>query len=248
MAIPGGPTLIGSHDADPSDCGGDPSANDENCDEVPQGQTDITAFSVEIHEVTNAQYRGCVEAGRCSAPFSAAAVPGAERFDDPAFAQHPVVFVGQPQAAAYCAWAGRRLPTEFEWEAAARGAAPLVERRYPWGDERPDCERANLGRCHDGTEPAGHRPGDVSSNGVLDLAGNVHEVTAGWYGAAYYRRLPDRDPPGPERGEMALVPVRGGAYDTVDAFSTITYRGFRVLMTRQDRGRGSVGFRCVAQE
>ena len=89
---------------------------DANCDEIPQKRIQLSAFTIEVHEVTNAQYKACMEAERCTPPANV------ERLNDPDYANHPVVWVNQVQATVYCAWAGGRLPTEAEWERVARGS------------------------------------------------------------------------------------------------------------------------------
>ena len=244
IAFAAGLVVIGSRDADPAVCANDP-RSDENCDEVPQRQIRLSAFAIDAHEVTNRQYRACVDAGGCSRPFRGNDVPGTRQYDDAEFADHPVIFVNQLQAASYCRWALRRLPTEYEWERAARGDAPMGQSRYPWGDSLPDCERANLSNCESTTEVAGARAGDVTSDGVHDMGGNVHEMTAGWYRPDAYRDLPDTDPPPGARGERDQIAVRGGSFRSPVAFSTLTYRGFNLLVGRVDV-RPTVGFRCVA--
>ncbi len=244
VAIPAGPSLLGSLDADPAGCARDP-RSDENCDEVPQREVQLSAFAVEPHEVTNAQYQACLQAGRCTGPARPMGVASAQQFGDPAFADHPVVWVTRVQASSYCAWAGRRLPTEAEWERVARGDAPVAQRRYPWGDAAPDCERANVANCNQGTRPVGSFAGDRTAQGVSDLGGNVLEMTAGYYNATYYRDAPAQDPPGAqEPDERRQIPVRGGSHRSAPAFSTLTYRGFRHLVGDRD-ARPDVGFRCV---
>lgn len=235
----GGPSLMGSLDADAGECLDDP-RSDENCDEVPQREYTLQGFSIDIHEVTNAQYRACMAAERCSPPV-------VEDFiEDPAFDDHPVVWVNQVQGSAYCAWAGGHLPTEAQWERAARGDGPLQNRRYPWGDALPaDCMQANVNNCSEGTSSVRQAAGDVTANGVFGFAGNVHEIVDGWYDPVYYRRAPMMNPAGPDRPTMGnYIPVRGGSYRSSAGFSTITYRGFRQLLTNRDERR-DIGFRCV---
>ncbi len=244
IPIPGGRSLLGSQDADPVACASDP-GTDENCDEVPQRTIELSAFRIEATEVTNAQYAACVEARRCMPPFRSEQFPASLRFGDPRYADHPVVFVSQIQATMYCAWAGGRLPTEAQWERAARGARPTEQRRYPWGDDAPDCDRANVDGCHDAPVTVGSTAGDRTGDGVLDMGGNVHEIVDGWYLPDWYRSVAPRDPAPPDRrGERDQIPVRGGAYDAPAAFATLSYRGFRLLVAREDR-RPNLGFRCV---
>ena len=244
VAFAAGPSLLGSEDADPAGCARDP-RSDENCDEVPQKSITLAAFSIETHEVTNAQYRACVEARRCTPPAQPAGVASGQQFGDPAFAQHPVIWVSQQQAGAYCTWAGGDLPTEAQYERAARGDAPTAQRRFPWGNAPLEVCGANLASCTRGTAPVGSHAGDATAQGVMDLGGNVHEIARGWYGAAYYRAAPMADPAGPAQpDERRQIPVRGGGFRSAAAFSTLTYRGFRLLMGDRE-GRPDVGFRCV---
>lgn len=247
VAFEAGPSLMGSQDADPVRCAGDP-RSDENCDEVPQAQVQLSAFAIELHEVTNTQFKACIAAGRCSPPRRPENAASAGWFDDPAYADHPVVWVSQTQASMYCAFAGRRLPTEAQWERAARGDAPLEQRRYPWGNAAPvPCETTNLANCRENTARMGRFDGDITAQGVVDLGGNVKEVVAGLHDPIWYRRMPAVDPPALLEGDFSYIPVRGGSYRSAPAFSTITYRGFRELMGRRE-GRPDVGFRCVSVE
>jgi len=240
VLFPAGPSLLGSQEANPDTCLQDP-RSDENCDEVPERAIELSAFRIEVHEVTNAQYAACVSQERCSPPSNR------DRFDDRDYADHPVVWVSQLQGAMYCAWARGRLPTEAQWERAARGQTPQNGRRFPWGGDIGDC-RANIAGCGADTAAVTAYEGDVTDMGVRHLIGNVHEFVDGWYDPLYYRRAPARDPSGAERaGMMNLVPVRGGGFGESASFSTITYRGFRHLMTNRT-ARGSIGFRCVRED
>lgn len=181
-------------------------------DERPMHEVGVSAFSLDRHEVTNQQYDACVKAGACTAP----SLPGShlrkEYGANPQFAEYPVIFVNWAQAEAYCRAAGGRLPTEAQWELAARGAAPS-KRTYPWGDESPDCTRANLGGpggCVGDTDRVGRRPEGASPFGVADMAGNVWEWTADWYDAAYYQHGAASDPQGPASGSLKVM--RGGCF------------------------------------
>lgn len=243
VAIPAGPSLLGSQDADPAVCARDP-RSDENCDEVPQRTVRLSAFRIDATEVTNDQYRACVEARRCVPPSGPEAIASAGWYDTPSMANHAVVWVSQIRAEGYCRWAGGALPTEAQYERAGRGPQPLEDRRYAWGDEAPDCARANLGNCSQTTAVVGSFPGDAVG-GIFDLTGNVQELVRNYYGPAYYRDAPEQDPAGPTAAVARdQIPVRGGSYRSGAAFSTLSYRGFRQLLTPR-QGRPDVGFRCV---
>jgi formylglycine-generating enzyme required for sulfatase activity len=169
-------------------------------DEHPPRTIDLDPFWIDVTEVTQADYARCVAARgcppvRCSRWLAA----------DPTL---PVSCVDWEQANAYCAWAHKRLPTEAEWEKAARGTDG---RLYPWGNAVPTCELARYYGC--GTakpDPVGSHPKGVSPYGALDMAGNVWEWVADWYDDAYYSKAPDKNPPGPDQGEQKIV--RGGAF------------------------------------
>lgn len=244
VELSAGASLLGSDQADESACLTDP-RSDENCDEVPQRQVTLRAFAIEIHEVTLGQYRRCVEFGRCTPPTRVESAPSSLRFGDPAFDAFPVTWVSQPQAETYCAWLGARLPSEAEWERAARGAQPLSERRYVSGALPPSCQEAHIAGCLPDLVPVMNTPLDRTSQGVYDLTGNAHELVAGYYSERYYRDLDPQEPtPWATPNERDQISIRGGSYRSPAAFSTITYRGFRSLM-RRNRALPEVGFRCV---
>jgi formylglycine-generating enzyme required for sulfatase activity len=161
-------------------------------------------------------------------------------------ADHPVVWINQAQASIYCQWTIGRLPSEAEWERAARGSTPLNQRRFPWGNDAPEaCVGVNLGACPNGTAAVASFEQDRTDTGVSDMIGNVHEMADGWYDPLYYRRAPENNPRGADRpNDMSLIPVRGGSYSERASFATMTYRGFRLLLNHRS-GRPDVGFRCA---
>jgi formylglycine-generating enzyme required for sulfatase activity len=160
-------------------------------DETPAHEVLVPAFSIDRYEVTNEEYAQCVAARVCRSP---------DEMDPGLFGapRQPVVGVSWFDAAIYCRWSGKRLPTEAEWERAARGDD---RRSMPWGDDSPTCERAVFIEC-DRTAPAevGGRPAGASPYGAQDLAGNVWEWVEDWYTPHYL-------PPGPS-GEID-VPLTG---------------------------------------
>lgn len=201
-------------------------------DEAPPHLVDLSAFWIYRTEVTNHQYRLCVEDDVCSPP----ALP--EFFLDERFSDHPVVYVDWFSANNYCQWAGGRLPTEAEWEKTARGTD---HRLFPWGEE-PECGLANLKGCTQGlTMPVGSYPDGASPYGVDDMAGNVAEWVADWYLPTYYQESPNQDPLGPTTGEMRVV--RGGSWKNPFTGVRATNRSANF----PDVFSSGVGFRCVVE-
>jgi formylglycine-generating enzyme required for sulfatase activity/predicted Ser/Thr protein kinase len=204
-------------------------SNEGESDEQPVHTVYLDAFYIDKTEVTNTQYRACVEAGSCDAPSDTIYC------DDADYAQHPVVYVNWNDADAYCRWAGKRLPSEAEWEKAARGTDG---RTYPWG-EGVDCDHAQYRGCGGQTVPVGSRPKGASPYGTLDMAGNVYEWVADWYGEDYYSRSPGRNPSGPDFGEYRVL--RGGSWISVPDDVRGANRAWYVPVSRFN-GRG---FRCA---
>jgi formylglycine-generating enzyme required for sulfatase activity len=192
------------------------------------------------HEVTNARFKACVHAGRCKPPQLVSSHLRAHYFDDPMFADYPVIFVEWQQASAFCSFARGRLPTEAEWERAARGTDG--RHAYPWGDGAPDCTHANLGgpaSCIGDTDRVGRRPEGASPYGALDMAGNVWEWTSDWYDPGYYPSSPKVDPTGPAKGTMRVM--RGGCFESGADTLRSTCRKPELPST----WAYNVGFRCV---
>ncbi len=210
-------------------------------DETPAGNVWVSTFRIDAHEVTNGRYAACVAAGACKPPVLTSSRARPAYYGDPAFADHPVVFVSWDQADAFCRFAGGRLPTEAEWEKTARGPAPST-RIYPGGDEPPDCRRANMGgarSCVGDTDRVGRRPAGASPFGACDRAGNVWEWVADWYDAGWYGRSPRIDPPGPAGGTLKVM--RGGCWESGAVDLRVSCRRPELPQAWAD----NVGFRCA---
>jgi eukaryotic-like serine/threonine-protein kinase len=197
-------------------------------DAAPPHLVTVSAFAIDPTEVSQLDFWRCVEDGACAAP--AEFHPGAQPF-------FPVTRVSWDHAAGFCAWAGKRLPSEAEWELAARGVAGGT---YPWGEDPPDCDRAQFEGCSpEQPVPVDQPAGDASPFGLLGMAGNVAEWVADWYDPAYYADSPARDPTGPETGSERVV--RGASFnDAADELVTWKREGDEPTDADDD-----TGFRCA---
>ncbi|MBI5508543.1 MAG: SUMF1/EgtB/PvdO family nonheme iron enzyme [Deltaproteobacteria bacterium] len=202
-------------------------------DESPYHEVSLPAFGIDKTEVTESAYQLCVAAGACTAPPS----PAAEcRWDPQVFADFPVVCVEHAQAAAYCRYVGKRLPTEAEWERAARGADGRV---YPWGNTPPDCALALSSECGTTSVAVGSFAAGATPTGISDLAGNVAEWVSDWYDGTYYQSAAHDDPPGPTTGIGRAI--RGGGFFFDRTKLRVSNRGAQAPAEE----RFSIGFRCA---
>jgi sulfatase modifying factor 1 len=220
--VPAGAFASGCNELADSDC---------FADEKPGKDRELDAFEIDATEVTVAAFRDCVSSGECTEPESGNSCNWG-RSDR---GWHPLNCVDWKQANAYCKWKGKRLPTEWEWEKAARGTDG---RKYPWGDEAADCDRAVIeneagSACGQGhtTFEVGSKPSGLSPYGVLDMAGNVWEWTSSTYS----------QPSGQPSGRPALVVVRGGSWFDTAKLARVSFRG----KYADDTQLPSLGFRCV---
>ena len=202
--------------------------------EQPPHSVTLDAYWIDKTDVTNAMYALCVNAGDCQAPSYR------KDYDDPIYSTYPVVEVNWNDAHAYCQWAEARLPTEAEWEKAARGTDGRI---YPWGNSAPTCLLANFTGgigCPNVIVAVGSSPAGASPYGVLDMAGNVWQWVNDWYDPAYYANSPSSNPQGPVNGTYRML--RGGAYNINGSHIRSVARN----MSGPTDG-GITGFRCARQ-
>jgi sulfatase modifying factor 1 len=212
---------------------------DAFADEQPRHEVRLHAYRIDRTEVSRARYLECVAAGACAPPRTSDVDARIAR------SEHPVTGVLAIEAAAYCARLGGRLPSEAEWERAARGEGA---RRFPWGafwssrlanHLEPHGAGARLRDGHEHAAPVGAFPDGASAYGLLDMAGNAWELTADRYAADAYARSGRTDPRGPAEGPMRVI--RGGGHRSWPHELRVTARG----ALPEHEARADVGFRCA---
>jgi formylglycine-generating enzyme required for sulfatase activity len=203
--------------------------------EQPVHTVTLGAFWIDKTEVTNLMYGKCVQSGQCLKPQNQSNTHF-NYYSDQEFANYPVVNLKWSSADKYCAWAGRRLPTEAEWEKAARGTDG---RTYPWGNSIPSDTLLNFNAPAGDTVRVGSYPKGASPYGALDMAGNLREWVADWYEAGYYVDSPKSNPTGPANGLYKVL--RGGSWFS-DASAIRSSNRQKLPPDVRDV---SVGFRCV---
>ncbi len=198
-------------------------------DDRPVRKIRVDAFYADVYEVTNLQYAKFVKATAHRAPYNwPGGVPPKGKDNN------PVAAIDWNDAKAYCEWAGKRLPTEAEWERAARGIAEGA--KYPWGERNPGkkdaCFDTLAGPCDVGLFQPNYF-------GLYDVAGGVWEWTADWYEREYYKSAPEANPKGPEKGLYRVI--RGGSWADLPKYLTLAHRSWLRPLERSP----NVGVRCV---
>jgi formylglycine-generating enzyme required for sulfatase activity len=226
VTIPAGEFLMGNPEGKGRD------------DERPQRSVYLDEFAIDQVEVTNGRYMAFVKSiGHRTPPdpYGTGPLKSIEGIE-----QLPVVQTTWYDAKAYCSWAKKRLPTEAEWEKAARGTDG---RLYPWGNQPPTAKRANFDREWEDEHTlhaVGSLPDGDSPYGVKDMAGNAREWVSDWYDAEYYQHAPNRNPQGPDKRGVVRS-IRGGSWHSPASDITTSARG-RGGFALQTHG---TGFRCV---
>ena len=213
-------------------------------DERPEHEVHVSAYRIDLYEVTNHKYRRCAAAGACSEPQVTASATRPDYYSADEYAGYPVLGVTWEQAVDCCEWRGGRLPTEAEWEKAARGPSPNNQ-TAPWGelveidDWYAHCDKGNYGLCMEDTTEVGKYDTGVSHYGLYDTTGNVAEWTQDWYLAQYYTETPDTDPIGPDEGRFRSI--RGGSW----VQGWFDGRVVRRKYAEPDLANHVIGFRCA---
>ena len=221
VLVPAGEFTMGSNDAS---------------DEKSPHEVYLDSFWIDKFEVTNALYKKCVDTGRCRPPSLTTSWTRDSYYGNSQYDNYPVIYVSWNDANAFCAWPGKRLPTEAEWEKAARGTDKRI---YPSGNTFDENLLNNNAGGKGDTTVVGNFPAGVSPYGALDMAGNVWEWVADWYDSSYYTNSPLNNPKGPSSGQARVL--RGGSWYDHVARAPSRFN----LIPDPDNRYGFVGLRCA---
>ncbi len=204
--------------------------------DAPIKSVSLDGYWITRTKITNRMYAQCVATGSCAAPAQEVGTPV---YSNPDFGDYPVVGVTWDMAGNYCQWIQGQLPTEAQWEKAARGPNGNV---YPWGNDKPSCNLANLSGCLSHTSAVDLFPDGKSTYGVLDMVGNVFEWVNDYYGESYYDSAPSSNPTGPAAGDMRVI--RGSSFETdpAQALPALRHPAAPASHSRD------LGFRCVVSQ
>ncbi len=209
--------------------------------EKPYHAVYLSAFFIDTYEVTASQFKACVDAGGCSY----GAQPGDSTYNVAGKEDHPINKVTHMEAVAYCDWVNKRLPSEAEWEKAARG---VEGDKYPWGNGAKSCDLAVINGCEGNTWSVGSLPAGASTYGAMDMSGNVMEWVQDWAGDNYFSQTPTDgwfNPEGPESNVDNRKITKGGAYAKPDSGNSYSHRAaWRGVKAVDDRSP-LTGFRCA---
>ena len=236
--IPSGEFQMGCDETQDKDCFNDGS---------PVHTVYLDAFFIDKYEVTNQQYEECVNIGACEPPKYEGSSTRSSYFGDTEYQDYPVLSIDSNNAFAYCSWWGKRLPTEAEWEKAARGTSA---NKYPWGNEEPNCNLANFRfssgtYCVGDTAPVGSYPAGASPYGVMDMAGNAQEWVVDCYDHDYYKYSPYYNPVNSDESFCNEI-LRGGSWEHYSDKISTYYRETWSKASVPLIDDFNIGFRCVA--
>jgi serine/threonine-protein kinase len=210
-------------------------------DELPQHSVSLDGFWIDKLLVTNAQYTLCVQSGNCSPPYSYSSQTRNNYYGNSEFNNYPVIYVNWEDANKYCKWVGGRLPTEAEWEKAARGTDG---RMYPWGNGKINSSLSNYKPGVRDTTNVNDYPNGASPYGAFDMLGNVWEWVMDWYKSDYYSQSHEDNPQGPISGNERVL--RGGTEVRYTSYPEgISYRVMDRLRYPPSTFQDRVGFRCA---
>jgi len=217
--------------------------DDELAASQPRHTVTLDAYWIYKYEVSNATYQQCAQAGFCSPPAKFGSDKITNYYNNPIYANYPVAFITWNAAETYCQWAGGHLPTDAQWEYAARGPNGNL---YPWGDQSPSLSLANLADYIGDTQPVDAYPSGVSYFGLYNMTGNIWEWVFDWYRADYYQTNTNWiNPTGPTSGDIksedSLKTGRGGAYWISPGGSSAGLRDWYQV----SKTGSAVGFRCA---
>ena len=231
ILVPAGPFPMGVPKGD----------RDGGRDEYPRHEVTLDSYYIDKYEVTHGRYAEFVKATGHRIPVNPK-YPTRTLWNEhlsESLAERPVINVDWQDADAYCRWAGKRLPTEAEWEKAARGTD---DRRFPWGNVEPTHKHLNFNQQWQGEKtlmPVGSYEAGKSPFGAYDMAGNVWEWVADWYDPLYYEKSPSANPKGPDTGTYKVLRSSGWSVETP------LVRLFTRVKSDPTNRNDSTGFRCA---